>query len=70
MAQLLKISHQEVIEALYNSLNGLQVESALFVVVLSAGSLNCQIDILKHWEEHLTENLSPEFKAKDFNSLL
>ena len=59
-AKLLQVANQEVIEALNDWLDCLEVESALFVVVFAPRSLDGQVNIFQHGEKHLAKDLSPE----------
>ena len=69
-AELVQVANEEVIEALNDGLDGLEVESALFVVVAPRRCLDCKVDVLEHREENLAQNLAPELKAKDLDALL
>ena len=69
-AELVQVANEEVIEALHNGLDGLEVESALFVVVAPRWCLDRKVDVLKHREENLAKNLAPELKAEDLDALL
>ena len=70
VAEMLQVTQQEVVEALHDTLDRLKVESALPIIVPAARSLDSQIYVFKHGEEHLTENFLPKFEAEDVNSLL
>lgn len=68
--KFLKVLYEEIVEALYNLLNRLQVELDSRLVVLSHWSLNCKVDVFKHWENHLAEDFSPEIQIESLNSML
>ena len=59
-AELVKVADEEVIEALDDGLDRLEVESALFVVVTPRWRLDGKVNIFKHWEENLAQDLTPE----------
>jgi len=69
-AKLVQITDKEVVETLNDGLDGLQIESTLFVVVAPRGSLDSKIDVLEHREQNLTQDLPPELQAEYFYSLL
>jgi len=67
--QLLDVLDKEVVEALHNLLDGLEVELHSSLVVLPDWSLYCEVDVLKHWEHDLTEDFPPEIQIKRLNSM-
>ena len=68
--ELVEVTDKEVVEALDDRLDSLEVEGALFVVVTSWGGLDGKVDIFQHWEEDLAQDLTPELQGENVNTLL
>ena len=68
--QPLDVLDKEIVEALHNLLDRLEVELHSSFVVLPDWSLDCEIDVLKHREDYLTEDFPPEIQIERLNSVL
>ena len=55
---------------MHHSLDSLQVEIALFIIVSATRCLDGQVDVLKQWEQNLTKDLTPKLKTEQVNALL
>ena len=64
------VLHEEIIEALHNLLDRLQVALHSIFVILANRSLDREVDVLQHWEEDLTENFAPEIEVERRNAMI
>ena len=47
-SHLFDVVEEEAVQLVDDTLHGVEVESALFLIVLPARRLNCQVDVLQH----------------------
>ena len=69
-AKMLEIAQQEIVKALHDTLDRLQIESALLIVIPTTRCMDREIDVFKHGKEDLAKDFLPKFETEDVNTLL
>ena len=69
-AKMLEIAQQEIVKALHDTLDRLQIESALLIVIPTTRCMDREIDVFKHGKEDLAKDFLPKFETEDVDTLL